>query len=607
MKESRRQQLALGQGVGHRAIGIENLSGHALQCGNRLFMNWSIPAAVVRFLKSKATEHVSPYAEGTPMSGVEVCTPKTAPSPKQAPSPLTNSNSNNGHSSMMLLGQDSLKLSRVHTFIGKEHMALVNRMSVQEQTVTTDWLHLWLFAFRTARTWGRGPRVWDSSNLNFERFVQGSSQNSVDTPGGPMVGSPYSQSSHQSPRQRVSQGANISNPDSKCRWSIHVCEIEYDIQNSPIASNDEVIDLGDEGGWKPWPRQQIISGFADLLKKNIESNDFSNGEITDLPINTNQIIKAMKRSPGQLLVEAFGFSIMARMVDEAFKKETRFSGEEVDICGRFDADSDCIRQLQASGSPTISQTWKHMFCHTSAQVITHCIGTLFKPHWAPDINTPSGIFLKRCGNETCGLKMQLKPLHTLVVTAVYLAELGIDGENRFAFTPTLLKALRRTILAKKIMRVDDEEAENHEDDEEESEERYYEEEHGYNLPAMCPEHLESSYQRNYFRKNKYLATLCAAVQTELVTYRRIEEGDPWISENFNLLSVLKSLETETELQIGLVSNKMMNVFCRCGIFYRSDDVVCLRVEEASAYYFSNLEDWDRTSFLSSYFDRWDEY
>jgi hypothetical protein len=41
------------------------------------------------------------------------------------------------------------------------------------------------------------------------------------------------------------------------------------------------------------------------------------------------------------------------MADEAFKKEHRFAGEEVDICGRWDADSDCIRHLQASGSPTI--------------------------------------------------------------------------------------------------------------------------------------------------------------------------------------------------------------------------------------------------------------
>ena len=82
-----------------------------------------------------------------------------------------------------------------------------------------------------------------------------------------------------------------------------------------------------------------------------------------------------------------------------------------------------------------------MFCHTSAQAITHCIGSLFSPHWGPYINLPSGLFLKRCLNETCGLKLQLKPLHTLVVTAVYLAELGSDGENLFGMVACLLSLL----------------------------------------------------------------------------------------------------------------------------------------------------------------------
>lgn len=33
------------------------------------------------------------------------------------------------------------------------------------------------------------------------------------------------------------------------------------------------------------------------------------------------------------------------IVDDAFRKLHRFPGEEVDICGRWDADSDCIRKL----------------------------------------------------------------------------------------------------------------------------------------------------------------------------------------------------------------------------------------------------------------------
>jgi hypothetical protein len=393
------------------------------------------------------------------------------------------------------------------------------------------------------------------------------------------------------------------------------------------------------------------------------------------------------------------------MVDEAFKKERRFAGEEVDICGRWDADSNCIRQLYATGSPTIPQNWKHMFCHTSAQAITHCIGTLFSPHWGPDINTPSGLFLKRCLNETCGLKLQLMPLHTLVVTAVYLAQLGSDGENLFGMVACLLcllgkganpllkadvslNALLNTDdsqhcshseldpleLAQKVpwgliskwsqeritgwkifctilklsqnewnppprperpasasktsdddfqsiygafvedvdenmamameIGVEDGNNEENEDWGEDMDEDYDgDSDKNEGIPAYCWIHDDTPYQQNFFGKNKSLATLWAAVQTELLTYRRIAEGDPWISANFDMQSVLESLEKGKELAIRLVSESMMKPFCSCGIFRDSDDPACLRVEEASAYYFSNLEDWSRTTYLYAFPDR----
>jgi hypothetical protein len=574
----------------------------------------------------------------------------------------------------------------------------------------------------------------------------------------------------------------------------------YERVISPPPAED-LIDPENEGSWRPWTTHKNIQAFADSLQENLESNDFSTIEVKELPISSGQIARAAKRSPEQLLEEAFGFSIMARnsqlvndmmehictvedfslhdlfplhlaasyldgsktccgifddivegmptgeasvrklyinhlnhtvldnlmiailkahtsctpiMVDDAFKKEYRFAGEEVDVCGRWDADSDCIRQLQASGNPTIPQNWKHMFCHTSAQAITHCIGTLFGPHWKPDINTPSGLFLKRCHNETCGLKLQLRPLHTLVVTAVYLAQLASDGENLFGMIACLLCLLGKganpllkahispmallsnddshecshseldplelaqevpqdfiskwsqeriigwkifcavlrlsqnewnppalhepaTRISKNkfgsvygsfvedveeytasvglsVLDADGEDERTNEDEDEDedmNEDMDKDEDEDGGLPAFCPTHTTASYQENFFGKSKTLATLWAAVQTELLTYRRIAEGDPWISANFDMESVLQSLEDGDELSIRLVSNEMMRPFCSCGVFCDSDDPACLRVEEASAYYFSNLEDWNRTTFLHAPHrpDRWcgDDY
>jgi hypothetical protein len=412
------------------------------------------------------------------------------------------------------------------------------------------------------------------------------------------------------------------------------------------------------------------------------------------------------------------------MVDEAFKNEPRFAGEEVDICGRWDADSDCIRHLQACARATIPQSWKHMFCHTSVQAITHCIGTLFSPHWGPEVNTPSGLFLKRCVNEDCGLKLQLMPLHALVITAVYLAQLGGDGENLFGMIACLLcllgkganPLLKANISLKMLlgddnshgcthseldplefansvpqhhvsswpqervvgwrtfcsvlrlsqaewdpvkavtdvatsnpaskdgfrriyssfvneadetgvlsldadaevgmeqdmnvedMNVDDTDVEDTNVEDTDVEDSGLEEDHETDgMPGYCPDHWEKSFQKNYFGKNKTLATLWAAVQTELLTYRRLSEGDPWLSVNFDLTSVLASLESGEKLSIRLVSGGMMRPFCRCGVFRKARDPACVRVEQACARYFSNLEDWGRSTFLDADEYRWDAY
>jgi len=122
-------------------------------------------------------------------------------------------------------------------------------------------------------------------------------------------------------------------------------------------------------------------------------------------------------------------------VDDKFINDKRFAGEELDVCGRWDADSPCIRKLLAKGELNIPPDWKHMFCHTSAQAICHSIGTIFGMRFPPDINTPSGLFLKRC---RCGRQLQLRPLHSLVMIALHLAQTGRPGENLFGILACLV-------------------------------------------------------------------------------------------------------------------------------------------------------------------------
>lgn len=110
----------------------------------------------------------------------------------------------------------------------------------------------------------------------------------------------------------------------------------------------------------------------------------------------------------------------------------------------------------------------------------------------------------------------------------------------------------------------------------------------------CP-HSEAYFDRGF--SDKRLNLLSMAVTTELLTYRRLNETDPWISPNFDMLEVLNSLRNGSEIAIGLVKNDMINT-CDCGMV---DGIVephgGLRAEHVMKYHFSNLEDWSRTTFI----------
>ena len=356
-------------------------------------------------------------------------------------------------------------------------------------------------------------------------------------------------------------------------------------------------------------------------------------------------------------------SCLPSVVDVVFKRESRFEGEDVDICGRWDADSACVRSLVVKGITHIPFEWKHMFCHTSVQAICHCIGTVFGPGLAPNIDTPSGIFLRHCSH--CGLKLQLLPLHTLVLVGLHLSLSGCPNETLFGILACLLCLLRnganpllRAHIAPEALLDNDQGKQcSHEeldpaelmerlptrlksrwskelsigwqviysalkqsqaewkvkpsrrrstsnerkpDDDCDPFIRYTDEistdedtDHEDFLTAWCPDH---EWDRNFFGANEVLAPLWAAVQTELLTYRRLQEGDEWISQNFNMHSLKEGLIAKGKIDIALVQKQMMKPFCSCGCFLEADLEFPV-VDDAVAYYFSNLEDWNRTTFI----------
>ena len=355
-------------------------------------------------------------------------------------------------------------------------------------------------------------------------------------------------------------------------------------------------------------------------------------------------------------------SCLPRVVDAIFKNEKRFEGEDIDICGRWDADSDCIRALLANGTPGLPFEWKHMFCHTSVQNICHCIGVVFDASCRPDIDTPSGLFVRRCLH--CGLKLQLLPLHTLILVGLHLSLSGCKNETLFGILACLLCLLSKGAnpllkanisvqallgneevskcsheeldpagLAEKVRsglesmlsgelstgwqiicyvlrhsqaqrkvrpsrgRSTSSESENDDDlimgHTEDDVNMDREASHEPQFPAECP---DNEYHNDFFGESKVLASLWAAVQTELLTYRRLEEGDAWISQNFNMHTLNEGLISKSKVDIALVQKDMMKPFCSCGKFAEADSYSPI-LDDAAAYYFSNLDDWKRTTFI----------
>ena len=329
-------------------------------------------------------------------------------------------------------------------------------------------------------------------------------------------------------------------------------------------------------------------------------------------------------------------SISPGTVDDGLRNEKRFPGEETDICGRWDADSDCVRALLVKGDPCIPFAWKHKFCHTSVQAICHYIDML-EAHY--DIigdksifEIPSGLFIKRC--ISCGLKMEIYPLHVIVLLAFLLAQSGTKDEDLFGMLALLLCMLRNradpfstaTISASSLF---DQEMVPMECDHEElrpieladrvpasilrnwpqktkvgwdvfchtlryaEQATLYKESSDYN-PSECDGHGKE-YDPDDVRSIN-INKLETAVQTEYLTYRRLDENDPWLSPNFNMLEVLECLQTGKEISVALTRNEMIKPLCECGKL-DSVDWRCPRAEDVMSHHFSNLEDWSRTTFV----------
>lgn len=353
-------------------------------------------------------------------------------------------------------------------------------------------------------------------------------------------------------------------------------------------------------------------------------------------------------SNGHTILDALLISVLRShtridpgVVSASFRADGRFPGEEKDICGRWDADTPAVRELHKQGHMRIPPKWKHPFCHTSAQAVCHSLIAVYGSPVRPKLNALSGLFVRRC--TRCGTETRLGPLHALVVSAFYMAQVGMDGETLFgalAVTVCLLalgadprsrvqvsindiqesqedescehslmtpSELMRALPTHTVKSWSDSlqsgwtclyetlrHAESYLDDDSSSVD---------SEPHDCPLSFEDvSAHNDWIRlpcSNTKIGKLWALIQAELLTYRRLRLGDSWTSDNFLMKDVVRWLEDDSyQLTMPLAANNMIRSHTRCGWFHGAMDFIAPSSNEVSSDYFMNFATYDdRTSYI----------
>ncbi|KAH6974421.1 hypothetical protein BKA56DRAFT_634330 [Ilyonectria sp. MPI-CAGE-AT-0026] len=502
----------------------------------------------------------------------------------------------------------------------------------------------------------------------------------TSTPPGCNATSPWTPSAFLDFSPSPSPSPSPFEPSQLCRWSIHVAGVDCESVDSELLSaasssfrlaimagnNDLLHHLFDENGEAP-------DGINDIHPFHLAASFLDGGHTCCMTFVTltkilgpaynfyynidnlghtilDTLIVSILRSHTSLAPEAVSYG---------FHSPSRFPGEEKDICGRWDADHQTVRELFKQGYNRIPTKWKHPFCHTVVQAVCHSIIIIFASPSSPNIDALSGLFLRRC--TECGLELKLGALHTLVVTAFYLGQLGMPGETLFGALAVWVCLLnigadacqKVNISVEEILRTSEPGRCHHkllsaselmqvvpdniikgwstkcqtgwtcvyralvqaEDDKDQiqsfhSDRRVsgepIEEVVAGSKPASprspdkeeCIMENDPHWWIDFPCNGPEIGLLWATIQTELLTYRQVSNGDAWISDNFSMEALRTWLEgNSTFFLTPLVQSQMMKKHSRCGWFHDSDSCICPTAQEVCVQPLMNMDIDSRTSFV----------
>lgn len=538
------------------------------------------------------------------------------------------------------------------------------------------WLYqFWFFGFKAAKLWGDNTSEPNAEALEFGQNGELGSARSPPSP-------------YQPSRTRTS----TTQPSDICFWTLHTLDFEYVDYSDEVPFEEMLRNNLESNRFSSYSASQLPLELSTLAKTIERSADemieealgfaimARNCNLTSITLEKilnrdvdisslypyhlaatyldgsveccnvfaciSQLLQDTEYSMKDCFVNDLGHTILDSFmitilkshtstrpsaVDNAWSRESRFPGEEVDICGRWDADSSFYRNLLATGKTGVPAHWKHKFCHTSALAVVHCFRVIQKQTGNWGFNQPSGMFVNYCTH--CGQKLVMFPLHVLVIVAFHLAQAGRDSEDLFGILACLLQMLAQSLVHTKA-----EVSVNHLlgfevtccDHQPLSAlelARLLSDVSGNSWPRgvatgwsiMC--HLLQEFQNEFekpnqrspewmkdkahlihqhsldqndklayfgsvrmgdyvyhewcqntkpmFGENQYLGHMRAAIQAELLTYRRDQITDPWLSRYFNMDALLNSLQIRSPISIPFIDRSMLPEYCSCGGFVSS--------------------------------------
>jgi len=358
----------------------------------------------------------------------------------------------------------------------------------------STWLYQYrYFAFVTAQEWGKGPLQWTAELLNFAEYGTARPASLTNTPhNNPPSGTPglrhtvhgppstcrwsihvdvenvigdalpeddpsgndWSQQNLSEPIEERLVGALLSNSFSdvtEAQLPVPVSKLAKAAQRSPSDLLLESLGFAIMGrsielvqSCLDKAEEQMID-IGTIHPLHIATSYLDGGKTCCLIVDRLCRFLVVQRYYKDCITNEHGHTVLDNLflsvlrshssaplsvVEGSLGERARYAGSEVDICGRWSADSHCYRSLLASGERAIPSTWKHKFCHTSIQAVWHTIFILYGT--LPMLATEqSGLFRHTCPNPSCHRRMQLGPLHALVVVAMFLATYGCADEDLF--------------------------------------------------------------------------------------------------------------------------------------------------------------------------------